>query len=59
MGHQLFSDSARILAVVVVISGARTQLLYLHDFNLSSVSGMAGTVFDIVPKSPNCPACDF
>ena len=33
------------------------SLLDMDKYNSSSISGMFGSVFTIVPKSPVCPAC--
>jgi hypothetical protein len=50
---------AVLFAIAVIGFGRPSSLVDIDSSNLGSVLGMAGSVFDLVPKSPTCPACIF
>ena len=49
-----------LFAIAVVGFGARDSSFFeIDSFNVGSVLGMAGSAFDLTPKSPTCPTCIF
>ena len=47
-----------LLAIGMVSFDARNQsALDMDAYNLGSLAGMLGSVFTVVPKSPQCPSC--
>jgi hypothetical protein len=50
---------AGLLALAMVSFGTPTSYMGFDSFNLGSIKGLTGSVFDIVPKSPCHGGCYF